>query len=107
MEEQSKESGIVSAEKVGQNTEAEKKAVIPSEREPGHTHVFAAISAIVDEDLEFFTPLEEVVDENRDTSLPNVTEEEEEEFYSIRNPSIPSSLNQGGWSIIIISNWNL
>ena len=74
------------------------ETVVTSQSEPGHTHVYAAISAIVDEELEFFTPLEEVVGEN-DTSLPNVTEEveEEEEFYSLKpyHGSIPSSANQG------------
>ena len=56
--------------------------VVSIKTKPGHSHVYAAISAIIGEDLEFFTPMEEIVSE--DTSLPNVTEEEEdEEFYSL------------------------
>ena len=53
------------------------ETVVPSQSEPGHTHVYAAISAIVDEELEFFTPFEEEVVGENDTSLPNVTEEGE------------------------------
>ena len=73
--------------------------VVSAETEPVHTHVYAAISAIVGEDLEFFTPMEEIVSE--DTSLPNVNEEEEDEeekFYSLKpyHGSIPSSVNQQG-----------
>ena len=59
------------------------------------THIYAAISAIVDEELEFFTPFEEVMGENDTTVTEEV--EEEEEYYSLKpyHGSIPSSANQG------------
>ena len=47
----------------------------PTEKEPltGYAHVYAAISAIVNEDLEFFTP-PELIDAS-EAGLPNVEEE--------------------------------
>ena len=48
----------------------------PTEKEPliGYAHVYAAISAVVNEDLEFFTPPELI--DAREAGLPNVEEEE-------------------------------
>ena len=69
----------------------------PTEKEPltGYTHVYAAISAIVNEDLEFFTPPELI--DAREASLSNVEEEEGGEslpYYSLTPAGMPSIPNQ-------------
>ena len=69
----------------------------PTEKEPlaGYTHVYAAISAIVNEDLEFFTPPELI--DAREAGLPNLEEEEGGEslpYYSLTPAGLPSIPNQ-------------